>query len=149
MANTFSYIIISGIFSMDHHNESEAFKDSLRGELDRLMHKYEDLTLEDERDERFFSLDGVKRAKQMMEIKQQIKATNKKITQARIRDPEKAMLRLSRRRDLGVTKEGQVCYRQTKGTSAEYTVLGKMEMASVDKPIIESISGDSTNELRP
>jgi len=135
----------SGIFNMEHHSESEAFKDYLRSELDRLVHKYEDLTLEGEQDERLFSMEGVKRAKQMMDLRTQIKAANKRITQARIRDPEKAMLRLSRRRDVGVTKEGQVCYRE----SNEYLVLGKMEMASVDKPLIEPQFNRDTNALRP
>ena len=82
----------------------------------------------------------------MMELRQEIKAMNQKITQARIRDPEKAMLRLSRKGDVGLTKEGQVCYKASaQGSSSEYLVLGKMEVASINKPIIENQS----NELRP
>ena len=111
------------------------------------MHLYEDLTLEDEKDERFFSLDGVKRAKKMMDLRKQIKTTNDRLTQARIRDPEKAMLRLSRRGDIGVTKEGQVCYKADEKGTSEYLVLGKMEMASINKPIVESSS--SADVLRP
>ncbi|CAB9497815.1 expressed unknown protein [Seminavis robusta] len=139
----------SGFFSMGHHNESEAFKDYLRGELNRLVEKYEDLTSEGENDERLFSLDGVKRAKKMIDLRKQIKTTNERITQARIRDPEKSMLRLSRRGDIGVTKEGQVCYKaDANGASAEYLVLGRMEMASINKPIIES-PPTSADTLRP
>jgi hypothetical protein len=139
----------SGFFSMNHHSESEAYKDYLRGELDRLVNKYDDLTIEDEADEHFFSMEKVKRAKHMMDLRKQIKATNELITQARIRDPEKAMLRLSRKGDCGVTKEGQVCYKEIKGVSAEYLALGKMEMASINKPIVESSSAADSSALRP
>ena len=142
-----------GVFPMEHHNESEAYKDYLRSELDRLVNKYEDLTLEDERDERLFSLEQVKRAKQMMDLRAQIKSTTNSITNARIRDPEKGLLRLSRKGDVGVTKEGQVCYRDTEGHSGEYLVLGKFEAASVGRPIVEQPkkkrTSTSNNELLP
>jgi hypothetical protein len=138
----------SGFFSMEHHNEAEIFKNHLRDELGHLVNSYEDLTLENERDERLFSFDSLKRAKKMMDLRQEIKTMNQKITQARIRDPEKAMLRLSRKGDMGLTKEGQVCYKDdSQGTASEYLVLGKMEMASINKPIVEH-STDSSN-LRP
>ena len=145
-----------GIFSMAHHNEAESYKDYLRGKLNQLVTKYEDLTLEDERDNRIISLDQVKRAKQMMDLRAQIKSANRDITNARIRDPEKGLLRLSRRGDVGVTKEGQVCYRddgekseiENGASSAEYLVLGKFEAASVSKPIVETPRKRDT-ELRP
>lgn len=138
----------SGFFSMEHHNEAETFKTYLRDELGKLVNEYEDLSLENERDERLFSFDALKRAKKMMDLRQEIKSMNQKITQARIRDPEKAMLRLSRKGDMGLTKEGQVCYKgDGKDTASEYLVLGKMEMASINKPIIENAS--NPNELRP
>lgn len=137
----------SGFFSMEHHNEAEAFKTNLRDELGRLVNNYEDISLENEKDERLFSIDALKRAKRMMDMRQEIRAMNQKITQARIRDPEKAMLRLSRKGDMGLTKEGQVCYADRKGTASEYLVLGKMEMASIHKPIVESAS--DLHQLRP
>jgi hypothetical protein len=131
----------SGFFSMNHHCESEAYKDYLQGELDRLVNKYEDLTIQDEADEQFFSVEKVKRTKKMMDLRKQIRATTELITQARIRDPEKAMLRLSRK--------GQVCYKEIKGVSAEYIALGKIEMASINKPIVESSSAADPSALRP
>jgi hypothetical protein len=134
---------------MTHHSETEAYKSYLRGELDRLVNKYEDLSIEDEADEHFFSMEKVKRTKKMMDLRNQIKATDELITQARIRDPEKAMLRLSRKGDFGVTKEGQVCYKEIKGVSAEYLALGKMEMASINKPIVESPSPADPSALHP
>ena len=138
----------SGFFSMEHHNEAETYKNHLRDDLGKLVSDYEDLSLENERDDRLFSLESLARAKKMMHLRQEIKTMNQKITQARIRDPEKSMLRLSRKGDMGVTKEGQVCYKgDSKGAASEYLVLGKMEMASVNRPIIEHAS--SSNELRP
>ena len=144
----------AGIFGMEHHSESEHFKDYLRGELDKMVHRYEDLTFQEENDERLLSFDKVKRAKEMMQLRTKIRDMNQKIVQARIRDPEKSMLRLSRKGDIGVTKDGQVCYRETKGMSWEYIVLGQMEMASIHKPLIESTSHEkegegSSDELRP
>jgi len=137
-----------GFFSMAHHNEAEAFKNHLRGQLGQMVMEHDDLALEREQDNRLLSFDGIKRNRKMGDLKQEIKAMNKNITLARIRDPEKAMLRLSRKGDFGVTKEGQVCYKNdTNGPTSEYLVLGKMEMASINKPIIETPS--DPNELRP
>ena len=133
---------------MEHHNEAEAFKNYLRGELGTLVNQYEDLTLEQERDERLFSFDAIQRTRKMMELRQDIKTMNQKITQARIRDPEKAMLRLSRKGDVGVTKEGQVCHKDDAKGVSEYLVLGKMEMASIHKPIIEA-NTNNPNRLLP
>jgi hypothetical protein len=138
-----------GYFYMEqhHHNEAEAFKEYLRHELDTLVQKYENLTIEDENDESLISFDKLKRTKKLMELRKQIRDANKKIQEARVRDPEKSMLRLSRNRDVGVTKDGQVCYKEMKGLSAEYLVLGKMEMASIDKR--RDASSPDSNELRP
>lgn len=138
----------AGVFSMHHHKESELFKDCLRSELDKLAQRHEELISEEEKDERSFSFDRLKRAKQMMDLRNRIRDMNQKITQARIRNPEKSMLRLARKGDVGVTKDGQVCYRETKGMSSEYIVLGKMEMASIHKPVIET-QRDGPTELRP
>lgn len=139
-----------GVFSMEHHSESEAHKDNLRGELDQLVIQYEDLTLEDERDGRLISFDQVRRAKHLIGLRAQIKAASKSITNARIRDPEKGLLRLSRRGDIGITKEGQVCYRDKKegNISAEYLVLGRFEAASVGRSMRKRQSKPK-NELRP
>lgn len=130
-----------GVFSMEHHNESEAYKDQLRKELDRLVSQYDDLCLEEENDERIISFEQMKRARQLMNLRAEIKATTKNLTNARIRNPEKSLLRLSRRGDIGVTREGQVCYRETmdKNLGAKYLVLGKFEAASVDRPELETL----------
>ena len=56
---------------------------------------------------------------------------NHKMHEACVREPDRALLRLSQDQSVGLTKEGGVCCRVHKGLAIEYHILGKFETASM------------------
>eukprot|EP00544_Gedaniella_sp_CCMP2646_P007265 CAMPEP_0202486780 /NCGR_PEP_ID=MMETSP1361-20130828/5259_1 /ASSEMBLY_ACC=CAM_ASM_000849 /TAXON_ID=210615 /ORGANISM="Staurosira complex sp., Strain CCMP2646" /LENGTH=369 /DNA_ID=CAMNT_0049116013 /DNA_START=10 /DNA_END=1119 /DNA_ORIENTATION=- len=105
-------------------------QDTLRAEQDRLMARYNDLTLEMESAGVF---DKIRISKEMLDIRMEAGKLGDQLNEARVREPEKSLLRLSRKGDVGLTKEGGVCCKVQKGLAIEYHILGKFGIASIQK----------------
>lgn len=111
------------------------WKDVLQKEYAGVAARYEQLQIESEEDTRVFSLDHLSRMKQILDTRATLKRLEQRIQEARQREPEKSQLRLSRRGDVGLSKEGGVCLKVQKGLAVEYHILGRMELACMQKEI--------------
>lgn len=60
------------------------------------------------------------------------KELNLKMHHARIREPEKELLRLLKDGSVGLTREGGVCCKVRKGMAIEYHILGRFGVASIE-----------------
>jgi hypothetical protein len=69
----------------------------------------------------------------MLDIRMEAGKLGDQLNEARVREPEKSLLRLSRKGDVGLTKEGGVCCKVQKGLAIEYHILGKFGIASIQK----------------
>jgi hypothetical protein len=94
--------------------------------------RYEQLQQTLDNDTRMFSWDQLKLMKDVALAKRRVNECAKKLREARQRDPEKSQLRLSRREDVGLSREGGVCCKVRKGLTLEYHILGRMEVGCVD-----------------
>ena len=92
----------------------------------------EQLQFEIDTDTRFFSLEKIQKMKDLYVAKNHVDETTKKLLKARQREPDKSQLRLSRKRDVGLSKDGGVCCKVQKGITLEYHILGRMEIGCVD-----------------
>jgi len=126
---TCGYFPIHQATKADQHT----WKDVLAEEHKAALSKYEKLQQDKELDTRLFSLDQVKRMKEIMDVKAEIEKLEKQLQEVRQREPERSMLRLSRKGDVGLSKEGGVCCKVNKGLAIEYHILGRMELACVER----------------
>lgn len=110
--------------------QPSGIQDDLRAEQDRLTARYNDLNLEMEGAGVF---EKIKIGKEMLDIRMDAGKVGDQLNEARVREPEKSLLRLSRQGDVGLTKEGGVCCKVAKGLAVEYHILGKFGIASIDK----------------
>lgn len=116
-----------GYFPM---HQPSGIQDRLRAEQDRLTIEHDRLSLEMEQ---AGMLDKLKIGKQMLNIRMEAGKVGDQLNEARVREPEKSLLRLSRKGDVGLTKEGGVCCKVVKGLAVEYHILGKFGVASIEK----------------
>ena len=121
-----------GYFPMKDRPSGSIVRDALQQEQNFLVARYEQLATENEQDQAIFSLDKLKRSKQMMDIRFQATELQKKVNEAAVRDPDRAILRFSRDQSVGLTREGGVCCKVQKGMAFEYHILGKFEIASIE-----------------
>jgi hypothetical protein len=119
-----------GYFPMANRNRGRSLKDTLRQEQEALTRKYEALAQENELDTSLVSFDKIKRSQEMMQLRMQANKLNQKIMQARTKEPEKALLRLDQKQQVGLTRVGGICCKVQKGMAVEYHILGKFELAS-------------------
>jgi len=108
-------------------------KDAIRQEQEALSKKYDMLNRENEEDTNMFSLKKVQRAKQLFDVRMDSQELGVRMNKARIREPEKDLLRLSRDGSIGLTKEGGICCKVPKGLAIEYHILGKFGVAALEK----------------
>lgn len=116
-----------GYFPM---HQPSGMQDRLRAEQDELATRYDDLSREMETAHMF---DKLKIGKEMLDVRMEIGKVVDQLNEARVREPEKSLLRLSRKRDVGLTKEGGVCCKVAKGLAVEYHILGRFGVASIEK----------------
>lgn len=106
----------------------------LRSELQKrhrtLTDRYEDLLAEMETASVW---DKLKLGKQMLDARAELGRVEQQLQEARVKEPERSLLRLSRKGDVGLTKEGGVCCKVVKGFAVEYHILGKFGLASIEK----------------
>lgn len=110
-----------------------AYKDRLQKEYRETATRYDSLQQEKEDDLRLISWDKFTRMKTEVKLRKRLQELDRKIQEARQREPEKAQLRLSRKGDVGLTKDGGVCCKVQKGLALEYHILGRMEIAAEEK----------------
>jgi len=111
-------------------------KDSYQKELYRLEKLF--YTLKDKKEDNnneklstFFQ--NMKLMKQMMDVQQDIDKIRHLLEEEKIRDPKMDTLRLSQDQLVGLTKEGGICCKKSKGLgSQEYHILGKFVVASME-----------------
>jgi len=106
-------------------------KDMLRKEQVALNAEYQALLKAEENDTSIVSLDKLKRAKQMMDLRVEANKLTQKMNAAQVHEPDKSLLRLSQDQMVGLTREGGVCCKVNKGLAIEYHILGKFEIASM------------------
>jgi hypothetical protein len=111
-------------------HQRSGLRDELEKERQRLSNRYQDLDAEMETASIW---DVLKLGKQRLDVRLELKKVEQQLEEARVREPEKALLRLSRKRDVGLTKEGGVCCKVVKGLAVEYHILGKFGVASIDE----------------
>lgn len=123
-----------GYFPMHPAKASDrhSWKDILKEEQHAILMRYEQLQMEMEQDDRLFSLDQIKRMKEMYQVKKQVTQVTQRLQEARQREPERSQLRLSLDGTVALSKEGGVCYKVHKGFAVEYHILGRMEVGCID-----------------
>lgn len=126
-----------GYFVMHDSRELAALKIKSDKDVAQIEHRdavqrLENLQLRLESDTRTFSVDRFKLMKDIYFAKKHVDEAAKNLLLARQREPDKAQLRLSKRRDVGLSKEGGVCCKVQKGVTIEYHILGRMEVGCVD-----------------
>lgn len=110
-----------------------AYKEKLKEEYRATANQYDRLQQEKGEDLRLISWDKFSRMQEEVKLRKRLQELDLKIQEARQREPEKAQLRLSRKGDVGLTKDGGVCCKVQKGLALEYHILGRMEIASLEK----------------
>jgi hypothetical protein len=106
-------------------------QESIQKEVHELEMEYQMLQNANDEDDNLFSLDRLKRAKDMMDIRREATELNRAMQEERVREPERSLLRLSQDGEVGLTREGGVCCKKQKGVAMEYHILGKFEIASM------------------
>jgi hypothetical protein len=124
-----------GYFPQQPHHHSSSAKDLLAEEYNAACRKEAELRLGSEIETRWlFSIEQVQRMKDQWKLKRRIQSLLQQLQQARLKDPDRAQLRLSRLERVGLSREGGVCCKVYKGLSMEYRILGHMEVASDEHP---------------
>lgn len=130
-----------GYFSTNPH--SHAIKETLAKHHHDLLLEYEKLQQKIESETRIFSMEQVKRMKEQWSLRKRIDKAAKDLERARQKDPERAQLRFSRKGDVALTKDGGVCCKAVNGVAVEYRILGKMEVACMERRDEECKAEDS------
>jgi hypothetical protein len=123
-----------GYFPTHTHKASDgrSYKDQCADEYHAAAVAYERLQQETQAETRLLPWQQLKRYKELYDMKQQVHQLQHRLQEARQRDPDRSQLRLSRKGDLGLSKEGGVCCKVQKGLTLEYHILGRMELGSVE-----------------
>lgn len=124
-----------GYFPMAGRSNADGCMSSrelMQKEVHELEMEYQGLQNANAQDENIFSMDKLKRAKEMMDIRREAAELTNAIQLERVREPEKSLLRLSQDQSVGLTREGGVCCKRQKGVAVEYHILGKFEIASME-----------------
>ena len=127
------------------------YKDDLQKQYKQLSNTYQVLKAEDDEDVNLISWGKLSRFKDEMKLRRQLRELQEKINEARQREPDKENLRMSRKGDVGLTRDGGVCCKVQKGLALEYHILGRMEIAAEEKDHGDEHEGyeDLVNKLHP
>jgi hypothetical protein len=121
-----------GFFPLNIRHQTGTLKQSLREQQEMLSRRYEQLLRENEEDKSLISWTKLKRTKELVDLRIEGDRLRDRMNEARVREPDKSLLRLSRDQDVGLTREGGICYKVVKGLATEYHILGKFQVASID-----------------
>lgn len=114
-----------------HQQGHVSEKESLKKEMREIEVQYEALANENGLDTDLVSWKKFQRSKKMMDLRMAATKLNTKLHEAHVREPDKALLRVSQDQSVGLTREGGVCCKVHKGLAIEYHILGKFEIASM------------------
>ena len=78
-----------------------------------------------------FSLQHWQTKQKLWKAKQRMEQTLQQYQTAKLQEPEKSQLRLSKAGNIGLSREGGVCVKVRKGLALEYHILGRMEVGCV------------------
>jgi hypothetical protein len=106
-------------------------KDYLRKEMSEVEERIEKIR-EELQEEAFFSLKRLKLSKELFDLELKEAANQKALNEAAIVEPDKSLLRVSRKGDVGLTREGGVSCKVKKGPVTEYHVLGRFSVAAIE-----------------
>ena len=123
--------VLSSLSKENH----QTLKDALQEEYSAGANRLENMLKEEGEDTRLFSMDQLSRSKEILQTRGLLKRLERRIQELRQREPDRSQLRLSRRGDMGLSREGGVCLKVQKGLALEYHILGRMEVASVQKEL--------------
>eukprot|EP00978_Attheya_sp_CCMP212_P002212 scaffold4523_cov50-Attheya_sp.AAC.2 len=123
-------------------------KEQLKKKQEELRQKYDRITEEMEEDTSLFSIKKLRLTKDLVQCRLDSGKVTQQLNEALIREPSKSLLRLSRTRNVGLTREGGVCCKVTKGVAMEYHIVGKFGVAAVD-PRSEDENTNTPNIMRP
>eukprot|EP00538_Stauroneis_constricta_P004679 CAMPEP_0119555448 /NCGR_PEP_ID=MMETSP1352-20130426/7656_1 /TAXON_ID=265584 /ORGANISM="Stauroneis constricta, Strain CCMP1120" /LENGTH=452 /DNA_ID=CAMNT_0007602209 /DNA_START=118 /DNA_END=1476 /DNA_ORIENTATION=+ len=106
-----------------------SMKEKVREQQTKLALEYEQMSAELEEDAPIWK--KIQRSKRLMDMRGEASKLERRFQEARTREPERALLRLSQDRELGLTREGGACCKVHKGLAIEYHILGHFEVASI------------------
>mmetsp|Transcript_5126 Transcript_5126/g.13770 ORF Transcript_5126/g.13770 Transcript_5126/m.13770 type:complete len:497 (-) Transcript_5126:1342-2832(-) len=107
-------------------------KDQITKKQHQLGIDYEKLEREQSSDDApFYNWDKIRRTKRLMEMRGESQKLEKKMQEAKTREPQKSLLRLSQDQEVGLTREGGACCKVHRGLAIEYHILGHFEVASI------------------
>lgn len=83
-------------------------------------------------EEGIFSLNRVKLSKELFDLGWKEAELKKSMKEAAVVEPDKSFLRISKKGDVGLTREGGVCCKIKKGPIVEYHILGRFSVAAIE-----------------
>jgi hypothetical protein len=140
-----------GYFPTHSHKASDgrSMKEICADDYYKAVVAYEGLQQEMQAETRPLAWEKLKKYKELYDMKQQVDKLNRRLQEAKQRDPDRSQIRLSRKGDLGLSKEGGVCCKVQKGLTLEYHILGRMELGSVEVREEHDEYDDLLHELHP
>jgi len=117
-----------GFFLM--HRPS-GIKDQLRERMTNLEERREEIE-EELQEEGFLSMKRMKLSKELFDIGWKEAEIRKTMNEADVVEPDKGLLRVSKKGDVGLTREGGVCCKVQKGPVVEYHILGRFSVAAIE-----------------
>ena len=119
-----------GYFDIAHRGHSR--KRDLEKKLEDLADEHNNI-LDALNEEGFFTLKRMQTWNLLQQKKADIDKTKDHLQRIMVMEPDLNLLRLSRKRDIGITNEGGACCKVKKGAGYyEYHILGKFQAASVE-----------------
>jgi len=117
----------------DVGNRGHSRKTDIQRRLDNLIDRYNGLQ-DDMNGEGALSFRRIKLFRELVQTQSDIDRANKIMEDMKVLEPDLSLLRLSRRKDIGLTREGGVCCKVQKGLSGfyEYHILGRFEAVAVE-----------------
>lgn len=118
-----------GYFPMNHPRSW--LKADLERQLDELMEKAQEKNEEMEK-QGPFSFKRMALYRELVQMTIDTQSIRNRLKEAKVRDPDMSLLRLSKARDVGLTREGGICCKVRKGVGYEYHILGRFNINSSD-----------------
>lgn len=123
-----------GYFPVVRRVDGGCIKETLRQEQEELGRHYEQLKREVDQDTNLVSWEKIVKSKKMLDIRAQTGKLTHQLRKARVREPDRSVLRPSHTGEVCLTREGGLCVKTNKGIisrTTEYPTLGKFGIAAV------------------
>eukprot|EP00559_Dactyliosolen_fragilissimus_P003127 CAMPEP_0184867378 /NCGR_PEP_ID=MMETSP0580-20130426/26278_1 /TAXON_ID=1118495 /ORGANISM="Dactyliosolen fragilissimus" /LENGTH=452 /DNA_ID=CAMNT_0027367625 /DNA_START=152 /DNA_END=1510 /DNA_ORIENTATION=- len=110
--------------------DGDGDKERLKKQLEDLVRKKEILDEEMAADTAFISINKIKNFRKLTQIVTDVNNVRDRLLNAMVREPDAGLLSFSQDRNVGLTREGGVCYEVQRSLSIEYHILGTFSVAS-------------------